>query len=552
MAKDGPRFLRQAAVLLATLTFVGLAGICRAGEPDGDAGIGTTLAVQTALLQGTDHVKRFEYKEAVQILESQLPRINGNRQYLTALRDAYRGYIDELRREKKDDEAKLYTRRLAILDGKPQGKSTVAKDAETKASAIPVKNEVKAVASPQAKKNSSDSLPASPEPVFRANIDDPFQPENNKGYLAKNILEDADAAFDKRQFPEAGKLYQRAYQADRAILAGKEDRLAYCQLDHVVRQLNSPPAGGLALVALEQEVEQAVQLAPKLQPYGKSLLARIRERRGGDSGNLQETEVAPVKVNHREGPNGWEVAETANFRIMHKGQSRELVEKAAAVAERTRTTMGRKWLGDAEEQWKPACEVFLHATVDDYVRETGKQANSPGHSTVSTEKDRVISRRIDLHCDEPAMLARRLPHETTHVVLAGKFGDKPLPRWADEGLAVMAEPRCEIDRYLGKLQECRCNHQLFYFNKMIEMQDYPEARRIDAFYCESVSLVEFLLKEKDAATLAKFLRDGTRLGYEAAAKRCYGFADLNDMQKRWEMFAFGQTYTKSNVADRGR
>jgi hypothetical protein len=171
---------------------------------------------------------------------------------------------------------------------------------------------------------------------------------------------------------------------------------------------------------------------------------------------------------------------------------------------------------------------------------------------VSTEKDRVISRRIDLHCDEPAMLAQRLPHETTHVVLAGKFGDKPLPRWADEGLALMAEPRSEIDRYLHKLQECRRNHQLFYFNKMMDMQDYPEARRIDAFYCESVSLVEFLLKEKDAATLAKFLRDGQRLGYEAAAKRCYGFADFNDMQKRWEMFAFGETYTKSSVADRGR
>src|SRR5258708_20042258 len=99
------------------------------------------------------------------------------------------------------------------------------------------------------------------------------------------------------------------------------------------------------------------------------------------------------------------------------------------------------------------------------------------------------------------MLAQRLPHETTHVVLAGKFGDKPLPRWADEGLAVMAEPRSEIERHLRKLQECRRNHQLFYFNKMIEMQDYPEARRINAFYCETVSLVEFLLLEKAPATL---------------------------------------------------
>src|SRR5260370_13882373 len=168
-------------------------------------------------------------------------------------------------------------------------KSTVAKDPEPKAPATPVKNRVKAAASPQAKKNDSDSLPTSPEPVYRANIDDPFQLENSKGYLARNFLKDADAAFDKRQFPEAGKLYQRAYQADRAILAGKEDRLASCQLDHVVRQLNSPPAGGLALVALEHEVEQAAQLAPKLEPYRKTFLGRIREPCRGAYAYPQET-----------------------------------------------------------------------------------------------------------------------------------------------------------------------------------------------------------------------------------------------------------------------
>ena len=44
-----------------------------------------------------------------------------------------------------------------------------------------------------------------------------------------------------------------------------------------------------------------------------------------------------------------------------------------------------------------------------------------------------------------------LPHEATHVVLAGQFGDQPVPRWADEGMAVLTEPRDKIDRHLRNL-----------------------------------------------------------------------------------------------------
>jgi hypothetical protein len=548
MAQDGKRFL----ILTALIFLFSWASFSQGTEPEQDIGIGNTLAVQTALLQGTDLLKRFEYKEAVKVLESQLPRINGNRQYLTALRDAYRGYIEELRRASKEDEAKLYVRRLAILDGKSAPNSNSAEiNTEGRVPANDSKNSSKGDNHHPIVKAEADSLPSAPEPIFRAKIDDPASLEKKRENPAKKLVADADVSFDKRQFAEAGRLYQMAYQSDQSILTGKEDRMAYCKLDHVVRQLNNPPPNGLALVALEQEVQQAVELAPKMERYGKDLLTRIHERRDGKNSETKTfDEGAPIAIRHIKPENGWDVAETANFRILHKGQSRETVEKAATIAEQSRSASLRKWFGEQEDKWQPACEIFLHATNQEYVHETNKPANSPGHSTVKLEGDRVISRRIDLHCDEPTMLAQRLPHETTHVVLAGKFGDKPLPRWADEGLAVMAEPREQIDRYLAKLQDCRKARQLFYFNKMLEMQDYPDARRIDAFYCESVSLVQFLIQQKDPYTLTKFLRDGQRNGFEAAARTQYGFNNLNELQQSWEKYAFGQTYTTSARSQR--
>src|SRR5207237_1442204 len=107
--------------------------------------------------------------------------------------------------------------------------------------------------------------------------------------------------------------------------------------------------------------------------------------------------------------NGWAAAETLNFRIYHSRAS-EYVEQVANVAEKTRAQMLLKWFGGASDNWSLKCEIFLHATTQDYANATG-QHNSPGHSTIRMENGRVVVRRIDLHCDDPNMLPAILPHE---------------------------------------------------------------------------------------------------------------------------------------------
>ena len=59
-----------------------------------DGVIADTLAVQTAMQQARDYLLRNQPRAAVEILERELPRINGNTLYLTLLRDAYRAYVD--------------------------------------------------------------------------------------------------------------------------------------------------------------------------------------------------------------------------------------------------------------------------------------------------------------------------------------------------------------------------------------------------------------------------------------------------------------------------
>ncbi len=204
----------------------------------------------------------------------------------------------------------------------------------------------------------------------------------------------------------------------------------------------------------------------------------------------------------------WAVAETANFRIFHN-ETREVAEKAARLLEASRVAACAKWFGEPEPTWTPRCDVYLYATAEDYSLATNQPPQVAGHSTIDSDGDRVTSRRIDVHCDDPNMFVGVLPHETTHVVLAGRFGVHRLPHWVDEGMAVLSEPRGRIDLHLNNLPRYRRDDALYPVGELMRSSDYPDdGRRMGAFYAESVSLVEFLCryKHKGPRVFARFLR----------------------------------------------
>ena len=148
-----------------------------------------------------------------------------------------------------------------------------------------------------------------------------------------------------------------------------------------------------------------------------------------------------MAVRHLPAQGSWLVAESPRFRLYH--QNKELADQALAVAERTLDAVAGKWLGgQLPNPWSSKCDLYLHANGQAYSQATGAPAESPGHSSISADpKDatQVQHRRIDLRVDHAHLLTAVLPHEVTHAVLAGQVGRRPIPRWADEGLAVLSE-----------------------------------------------------------------------------------------------------------------
>src|SRR6516165_3525783 len=113
MAMEGLLALACAGALL--MTTPPTTGPAPAVE-DKDSTVASILAVQTAMQQGRDLLLHNNPRAAVETLERQLARINGNSHYLALLRDAYRAYIKDLRLASQEVLAKVYQQRLGILE----------------------------------------------------------------------------------------------------------------------------------------------------------------------------------------------------------------------------------------------------------------------------------------------------------------------------------------------------------------------------------------------------------------------------------------------------
>jgi hypothetical protein len=244
-----------------------------------------------------------------------------------------------------------------------------------------------------------------------------------------------------------------------------------------------------------------------------------------------------LQITHHEDVDGWRVAESSHFRLFHQ-HLHSMAEAVLRTAERTRAAQQRKWFGIAGEDWEAKCRICLYPSGEAYSQATGAPGNTAGgHTDIRLDDGRVLGRTIHLHGDREDLLRGVLPHEVTHAVLAGHFGGERVPRWADEGMAILAETPSRIELHLRYLPRWREDELLFRMRDLIQMRDYPEPRAIGAFYAQSVSLVEFLTHEKGAERFAAFVRDGERDSYSASLRRHYGW-NFAELDRRWKHYAF--------------
>ena len=230
---------------------------------------------------------------------------------------------------------------------------------------------------------------------------------------------------------------------------------------------------------------------------------------------------------------GWLVQESETFRVYCR-PGLAVAKRLPAACEALRRQLQETWFGSAGDDWSPRCDIVVHPSVNEYVRELGPGSRqSSGCTSVDIQKGKVTKRRIDLRADADDWMNTALPHELTHVILAEKFTEKQIPRWADEGMAILTEPATRQSERRQSMQRALSRSGRFSAAELTSMQDYPAADRRDAFYGESASLVAFLIERESPARFLEFLQRSQKSGFDQALADVYRIRTAGDLDIQW-------------------
>ena len=469
-------------VIACSLTGL-LACIALAQEPKPSR----SFVADATLQKARQLLEQNEVNNAVILLESQLESCRSDPQYLTTITEAYRRQFDRLQREGKVPQASQIWTKLVALQ--PSAANTP-----------PATNSINTTV-----RQTPPVTSTTPDPVKAA-----------------------EDAYQQQNYAQACVCFEKVQAQGVALTNETRERFAYCKLYQVAQQLNAQQGQlGNERPQLEREVRAALELAPRLE-FGKDLLKRLQAN--------PPTKITAAIRHLDQKDQGWSVCESAHFKVYHNDP--KLGEQVAQIAESTRAAVIRKWLGQ-DVAWEQPCQIYVHPTADSYHRQSGMPPTAPGHSDYDADKSDasiIHYRRVFVRADHPHMLSAILPHEVTHVVLNGQFGRRLLPRWADEGMAVLSEPYSRIEMHLTPLADTYRQGQALTVQELLTVDDYPKDRsKVASFYGQSVCMVEYLCTVKGPQAFVAFMRDANREGDAAALQRNYGLtiADLDARLQQW-------------------
>src|SRR5439155_21763425 len=100
------------------------------------------------------------------------------------------------------------------------------------------------------------------------------------------------------------------------------------------------------------------------------------------------------------------------------------------------------------------------------------------------------------------LLASVLPHEVTHTVFAHYFRT-PVPRWADEGGAVLSEDDIEKERHDKLVRQILNSGKAMPLRRLFALKEYPSD--VMVLYAEGFSVAQFLVEKSNRPTFLAFV-----------------------------------------------
>jgi hypothetical protein len=209
---------------------------------------------------------------------------------------------------------------------------------------------------------------------------------------------------------------------------------------------------------------------------------------------------------------------TANFIV--EAPTAELARRVAERAEAERASIAREWLGRELAPWSSPCPVRVRLT----------QGEAGGLTSFGFDRGSVTDQEITVEGRLDRILASALPHEITHTIFAAYFGG-PMPRWADEGASLLSEDLRERQRHDQIAENLLRRRGDLPLARLFVIEEYPSD--LMGFYGQGYSISRFLIEIGGRPRFLRFVREGTRAGWDVATRNHYGLSDVRELDRAW-------------------
>lgn len=213
--------------------------------------------------------------------------------------------------------------------------------------------------------------------------------------------------------------------------------------------------------------------------------------------------------------------QTRNFIVW--AATPELAEQAGLAAERHRREIATDWLRNPLPNWNRPCQL--------YVRIANREPW--GRTTFSFDRGQVFDWVIRVEGPVDAVLNSVLPHEISHAILASHFR-RPVPRWADEGVATMEEDPAEQRRQKLAARQMLQGADHLELRRLLDMREYPQQMsELVPLYAQGFALAQFLVEKGGKPRLVKFLTLAQNGDWDTAVRKTYGFRNVEALNETW-------------------
>jgi len=210
---------------------------------------------------------------------------------------------------------------------------------------------------------------------------------------------------------------------------------------------------------------------------------------------------------------------TTNFVVT--APTPQIAQQVGQAAEHFRKEKAILWLGQEMPAWPEPCPLTVKVTM----------SGAGGATSFAFDQGRVLGQHMTIEGSLDRLLASVLPHEVTHTVFAHHFR-RPVPRWADEGGAVLSEDDVERNRHdMLCRQILNTPGRAIPLRRLFAMKEYPPD--VMALYAQGFSVANFLVGNSNRQAFLNFVAHGLQYGWDNACQVHYRHSTVEELEQAW-------------------